>query len=462
MEYFPLTLDAADSRPLYQQLYAWLAGEISAGRLQAGERLPAKRSAAANLGVSLNTVETALAMLAAEGYVETRPRSGVYVADVAPLVPAARPLPAAEEAGEPPRWDYSFATSGVDTSLFPFKTWGRIARGVLASDPALLNPGPAEGDTALRGAIAGYLHEFRGVHCSPEQIVVGAGMEYLLGLLAHLLPGEVALEEPGYPKARRIFENSGLRVRGVPVDRDGLRVDALARSGAQAVYVTPSHQFPTGALMPVGRRSALLRWAGAAPGRLVVEDDYDSEFRFDGRPVPSLQSLDAQGRVVYVGTFSRSIAPGIRIGYMVLPPALLAEYRRVFAGYACTVSRLEQQTLTGFLAGGHFTRSLNRARGQYRRRRDALTGALRAAFGPRLTLLGAHTGLHLVAAPGLPLTEKELVERAAAARVRLSGLSRYGSPPPGLPGAAVVLGYGTMGEADIGAAVARLAGAWRP
>ena len=176
--------------------------------------------------------------------------------------------------------------------------------------------------------------------------------------------------------------------------------------------------------------------------------------------MPSLQSLDTAGRVVYVGTFSRSIAPGIRIGYLVLPAPLLARYRSVFAGYSCTVSRLEQQTLARFLTDGHFTRCLNRARGVYRARRDALTAALAGAFGGTLTLCGAHTGLHLVAAPGLPLTEAELVARAAAAGVRVTGLSRYGAPPAFLPGPAVVLGYATLDTAAVGAAARRLAGAW--
>ena len=456
-----MTFDASDKRPLYQQLYSWIAGEIAAGRLAAGEKLPSKRSAAANLGVSLNTVETALGMLIAEGYLESRPRSGVYVADISPLIPAPQqsaPMPASDggQAAE-----NSFSTSGVDVSLFPQKIWARLSREVMADAPALLNHGPAEGEVALRSAIAGYLHELRGVRCTSEQIVVGAGMEYLLGVLAPLLGHRIALEQPGYPKARRIFANNGLEIVNVPVDEAGLRVDALARAGASAVYVTPSHQFPTGAMMPIGRRLDLLRWAAADPDRLIVEDDYDSEFRFDGKPVPSLQGMDPHGQVLYVGTFSRSVAPGIRIGYMVLPPLLLERWRQRFEGYSCTVSRLEQQTMARFLSGGHFTRSLNRARGQYRRRRDALVHSLRDAFGSRLTLMGAHTGLHLVAVLRLGLTEQQLVERAAGVGVRLWGLSRYGTPPKELPGAGIVLGYGTLSEEEIHAAVGRLAAVWK-
>lgn len=455
-----MTFMPGDRRPLYQQLYSWLAGEITSGRLKAGEKLPSKRSAAANLGVSLNTVETALGMLIAEGYLESRPRSGVYVADVSPLIPApdtpvVLPVPDTGGGGQE-----SFSTSGVDVSLFPQKIWARISREIMADAPALLNHGPAEGETALRGAIASYLHELRGVRCSSEQIIVGAGMEYLLGLLAPLLGPCVAMEQPGYPKAHRIFENNGRRIVPVPVDAAGLRVEKLTQSDACCVYVTPSHQFPTGATMPVGRRLDLLRWAAEDPARVIVEDDYDSEFRFDGKPIPSLQGMDSNGQVVYVGTFSRSIAPGIRIGYMVLPPRLQKRWRERFAGYSCTVSRMEQQTMARFLAGGHFTRSLNRARGQYRRRRDVLVGALRSAFGAKIELMGAHTGLHLVVLPKLGLTEKELIERAGEKGVRLRGISFYGTPSAALPGPGIVLGYGTLREDEILTAVGRLANAW--
>ena len=461
MDYLPITFDPENHRPLYQQLYSWIASEIAAGRLAAGEKLPSKRSAAANLGVSLNTVETALGMLIAEGYLESRPRSGIYVADISPLIPAPRQPDPAPAPPEVQIAENGFSTSGVDVSLFPQKIWARLSREVMEDAPALLNHGPAEGENELRQAIAGYLHELRGLRCTIEQIVVGAGMEYLLGLLAPLLGGTVALEQPGYPKARRIFENSGLTIRDIPVDEAGLRVETLEKTDATAVYVTPSHQFPMGVMMPVGRRLDLLRWAAEDPDRLIVEDDYDSEFRFDGKPVPSLQGMDPHGQVIYVGTFSRSVAPGIRIGYLVLPPRLLERWRDRFAGYSCTVSRLEQQTMARFLSGGHFTRSLNRARGQYRRRRDTLVKALRAAFGTRLSLIGAHTGLHLVAVLRLGLTERELVDRARKAGVRLWGLSHYGTPPSGLTGVGIVLGYGTLSEEEILASVKQLASAWK-
>ena len=249
----------------------------------------------------------------------------------------------------------------MDTALFPFKTWARIQRETVTAHPELLNHGSRQGDASLRAAIAKYLHAYRGVVCAPEQIVVGAGIEYLVGLLARLFCASTfAVENPGYPRTAQVLRNNGVRTVFVPVDGDGMTLDALQAGGAQLAYVTPSHQFPTGATMPIARRTELLRWAGAAPGRYVVEDDYDSEFRYDTRPIPSLQGLDQAGRVIYVSTFSKSMAPSMRIGYMVLPVPVLEMYRAEYGVYSSTVSRFEQQTLCRFMEEGHFARHLNR------------------------------------------------------------------------------------------------------
>lgn len=371
-------------------------------------------------------------------------------------------LPAAETEAPPPVL-YDFSTSSVDTALFPYKTWGRIQRGILAGGASLLNHGERQGDAALREAVAQYLHEFRAVRCTPAQIVVGAGVEYLIGQLASLLRGCVfALENPGYNRVGSILANSGARAVYVPVDADGLRVEALANSGAQIVCVTPSHQFPTGASMPVGRRTALLAWAGEGPGRYVLEDDYDSEFRFDRKPVPSLQGLDREGRVVYLGTFSRSLAPSIRAAYMVLPPSLLARYQTLFGDYSSTVSRFEQHTIARFIEEGHLARHLARLRVAYRTRRDALVTGLASALGrDRIELRGAHTGLHLLLTVRGALSEAELVDTARAAGVRLTGLSRYyAAERESCPPSTVVLGYSALREPEIERACRLLGQAW--
>ena len=463
MVHLTTALDPASAVPLYEQLYRSLAAEMRAGTLTAGTRMPGKRRLAAELSVSVNTVDTAYQMLAAEGYLTARERSGFYVQEYLALPErtesAAPPQPEAAPAPEQPvRYDLS--TRGVDPELFPFRTWARLQKELLYSAPELLTPGDARGDAALRQALAGYLAEYRGVQCDPEQLVVGAGLEYLLGLLAPLLPGPAAVETPGYPRARQVLENNGVPCRCLPVDADGLSLTALSASDAAVCYVTPSHQFPTGVTMPAGRRAELLHWAARAPGRrYIIEDDYDSEFRFDTRPLPSLQGMaGADGPVVYLSTCSRSLAPGIRIAYMVLPRQLLGAWQAKYRLYSGTVGRFEQQTLARFITGGYFTRHLARERTAYKARRDALVAALRTSFAPEeLTLAGLHTGLHLLAQLKDPPPDAALRAAARQYGVRCSLLSDYDLTGTAHSAAGtLVLGYGSLPDADCAAAGERL------
>lgn len=463
-----LCLDPAASRPLYQQLYDSLARQIRDGRLRCGDRLPGKRSLAGQLAVAVNTVDTAYQMLVAEGYLEARPKSGFFVLEYTdalpqPSLPAAeKVVEAAVEKAPPPRFDLS--TGAVDTALFPFRTWGRIQKELLYAGSELLCHGHRQGDPELRRELAAYLRSYRGVACSPEQIVVGAGVEYLLGLLAQLLRGgTAAIENPGYDRPRTILENSGVPCRPVDIDGSGLSPAGLEESGANLCYVTPSHHFPTGVTMPVGRRAQLLRWAAARPGRYILEDDYDAEFRFDMRPVPSLQGMAGpEGPVVYLCTFSKSLAPSIRIACMVLPLGLLERYRAAFGSYASTVSRFEQQTLRRFLEEGYFTRHLARMRGAYKARMEALVRALEAAFGrSRLRLQGRHTGLHLLLTLPEGPGEGAMVASALAAGVRLRGLSGYYmARPERCPENTVVLGYASLRDEEIPGLVEALREAW--
>ena len=450
MVHLTTALDASSAVPLYEQLYHSLAGEMRSGTLAAGTRMPGKRRLAAELSVSVNTVDAAYQMLAAEGYLEARERSGFYVQEylALPVRPAGLPQPPAppQPSAAPVRYDLS--TRGVDPGLFPFRTWARLQKELLYSSPQLLTHGDAQGDPALRQALADYLSEYRGVQCGPHQIVVGAGLEYLLGLLAPLLPGIAAVETPGYPRALQVLQNNGVHCYCLPVDGDGLSVEALNRSDAAVCYVTPSHQFPTGVTMPAGRRVELLHWAARKPGgRYIIEDDYDSEFRFDTRPLPSLQGMaGADGPVVYLSTCSRSLAPSIRIAYMVLPEHLLPAWREKYRLYSGTVSRFEQQTLARFITEGYFTRHLARERVAYKARRDVLAAALTAAFAPgELTLAGLHTGLHLLAKLKDPPPDAALRRAAEAEGVQLGLLSDYDltGEAPSAAGT-LVLGYGSL------------------
>ncbi|HIZ49045.1 PLP-dependent aminotransferase family protein [uncultured Subdoligranulum sp.] len=463
-----IDLHPESKSPLYEQLYAALADEIRQGLRAPGTALPGRRTMAAQQGVSVNTVDAAYQMLAAEGLAEARPRSGFYVQKTygmlhsRPVSPAAPPPDSPLPGEAAPRYDLS--TGSVDTALFPARSWGRIQKELLYQRPELLQRGETQGDAPLRTQIAHYLSAYRGVVCTPEQIVVGAGIEYLLGCLAHLFAGGcAAVENPGYSRTRAVLQNNGIPCTLVDIDRDGLSADELEASGANLCYLTPSHHFPTGVTMPAPRRAQLLTWAAARPGRYILEDDYDSEFRFDTRPLPSLQGMAGpEGPVVYLTTFSKSLAPGIRIACMVLPQGLLARYRQDFAVYANTVSRFEQQTLCEFMAGGYFTRHLARMRLVYKRRMEAFAAALRAAL-PGVILGSVHSGLHfLLTLPGAG-GEAAMVEAAAREGVRLRGLSEYYLARPELcrPDT-VVAGYSALKEEDIPAVAAALARAWRP
>ena len=454
---FPLPVFTGDA-PLYDQLYRHIAGAVQSGALSPGARLPSKRRMCALAGVSMSTVEAAYSLLAAEGYVLARPRSGYVCAHLLPPAPPA-PAPPPEPSAPPPSpWAFDCSTSAVDVSAFPFSSWARITKEAVYENPGLLQRGHPQGDAPLRSALGSLLAQYRGVRCSPEQVVVGPGADYLLSLLLQLLPEHraVALEDPGYPAAYAAAALHGRRAVPIPVDGEGMCPDALADSGAGMAYVTPSHQFPLGVSMPAGRRSRLLHWAASAPDRWIIEDDYDSEFRWSSRPIPAMQGLDRAGRVVYLGTFSRSIAPAIRAAYLILPPGLLERYRRTFSHGACAVSRFEQESLRRFLTQGLYGRHLRRTGNLYRKKCALFAGALSAI--PGATVSGAEAGLHFLLT--LPrYSEEELTARAAEKSVRVYPLSRYCHTVPPKP-STVVLGFAGLSEDQLRRAAELLGEAW--
>ena len=450
--------DPTSRVPMYEQLYRSIADAIRGGLLRHGERLPSKRELCASLGVSRSTVETAYELLRAEGWVTVRPRSGFYAADYVPLrepaeAPAFRPsVQPAQKQAEP-----LFSTSAVDVSRFPYASWAKLYKEVVYNSPELLQRGDPQGEWSLRLALTRMASEFRGVRCDPEQVVVGAGMETLLEQLITLFGPETvyAVEDPGYPAIERSLKARGRAIRCIPLDEGGMQTEALEQSGAAVAYLTPSHQFPMGVTMPASRRSRLLRWA-AEGGRWIIEDDYDSEFRYGGRPISSMQGMDRHGRVIYMGTFSRSLAPAIRLAYMVLPPELLARFRALFGRQQPTVSRYEQTVMARFLDEGFYARYLRRVGNLYAERRGLLLEQLGRIPGLRVS--GAEGGIHfLLTAPSLP--EDALLRRAAAADLPLRGLSTFcrgvQAPPSTL-----VLGFGGLPTERIGPAVSALARAW--
>ena len=458
-------LDPQSKTPLYEQLYRAIRADIMSGALAGGARLPSKRKLAANLRVSQVTVETAYGQLLAEGYLVSEPRRGYFVQRqlAVPAAPSPAPVAAPAQAAPADGCRYDFRTNIVDTGCFPFSVWARLSRSVLSeySDRLLQAADPC-GAIELRVQIARYLHDFRGINVSSDNILVGAGSEYLMHLVIQLLGREriYALENPGYRKLYQIFAANGAAVRPLPLDKSGLRADALAASDASVVYLTPSHHFPLGTVMPAARRMEILRWA-AAGDRYIIEDDYDSEFRYASRPIPALGELDRAGRVVYVNTFAKSLSPGLRIGYLVLPDALMARYRERFSLYSSTVPSFDQQTLAAFLRTGGFERHISRSRKLYQARRDALMAALdRELAALPHEVSRSEAGLHLLLHMRCGLRERELIERARDAGVRVYGLSAYYMPPVQPPRATLVLGYAGLTAQQIDEAAALLRQAW--
>ena len=450
-------LDRRGKLARYDYLYRCIREDILAGRLTAGEKLPSKRSLASHLQTAVITVQNAYAQLEAEGYLYTREKRGYYVADVErhPAAPGRAP---ARSAPQPQRsWLLDLSSGGSGTEDFPFSVWAKLMRRVLSEEgEALLRATPPNGADALRRAIAQHLYRFRGISAAPEQIVVGAGTEYLYNLIVQLLGREAVygVEDPGYSKAARIYALGGARTAPVLVDEGGVSLRSLEMSDAQILHTSPNHQFPTGAVTPIGRRQSLLRWAEAREGRYIIEDDYDSEFGFTLRPIPTLQSIDARGRVVYLNTFSQTISPSMRLGFLVLPPRLLERYRRNLGFYACTVPALEQHVLARFISGGHYERHLARMRKEYRERRGAVLEAFRLSpLSQRVTFSEEGAGLHFLLTLDTARSDDELRRLTSAAGLRLSFLSEYADRPDSVPAHTLVVNYAGLSQSHLPEAV---------
>ena len=415
-------LKKAPGVPLYEALYRCIRGDILSGALAPGERLPSKRALAQNLEVSKITVETAYAQLLAEGYIRAQEKVGYFVEhQPQPQAPKAV-LEKEEIANERPLLDLT----GAGTEKFPFSVWSRLQREVMLDyGEKLLLPLPPQGIPELRLAIAEHLAGFRGMQVNPDQVIIGAGTDFLYNLLIQLLGRDkiYAVEDPGYGKIARIYEAGGVRCMAVPMDGRGVRPEALG--DAQVLHISPAHHFPTGLVTPVDRRQELLNWARCGDG-YIIEDDYDSEFRFDAHPKPTMQSLDHSGRVIYMNTFSKSLAPSIRISYMILPPALMGEFRERLGFYSCTVSSFEQYTLARFLRRGHFEKHINRMRKFYRNRRNQVMEALMACpHREKLTIREEDAGLHFLLRVDTDLSDRALTDHWAQFGVRVRALSSY-------------------------------------
>ena len=450
------------SDSLYEHLYKCLKNDIERGELAPSMKLPSKRGFAKNLAISTITVENAYQQLMAEGYIYSIPKKGYYVAEVSarPSLKKERTEKSCDAPVQKKAFAVDFAENRTNPETFPFALWTRLMREVMNELPTkLMTNSPVEGIPELRREIALHLKKYRGMNVSAENIVIGAGTDYLYRLLIELLGHDrlYAAEDPGYRKLSRIYEGANASCAFIPLDTSGLDARALWDSGAEIVHISPSHHFPTGIVTPISRRYELLGWAAAEEGRYIIEDDFDSEFRLAGKPIPSLQSIDVLEKVIYMNTFTKSLASTIRISYMVLPDHLMERFLRCMSFYSNTVSNFEQYTLARFLHGGHFERHINRMRGYYRLLRDSLVEAIETgSLGGRVSIHEENAGLHFLLRVKTDTPDAELSARAAKQGVRLAFLSEfYQSQPEGCEHT-LVINYSGIRPEDVQGAVALL------
>ena len=456
-------LTRSGATPLYEQLYRAIRHDILSGALPGGTRLASKRALAEHLSVSKLTVETAYAQLVAEGYITARQRSGYYVEQLMPLAPAdtqaAPPSTALPAVCQQPE---AAPQPAASAALFPFSVWARLMRTVLLDNSAaLMTRAPGAGVWELRRAICDELSHLRAMHVAPEQVVIGAGTEYFYNLLLQFLGRDkcYGIEALGLRKIARVYRANGVHVCALPLDSDGIDPQALAQSPVQVLHISPAHQYPTSVVTPATRRQAILHWLAGDPARFLIEDDFDSEFRFSGLPIPPLQSMDTTGRVLYMNTFSKTLTPSLRISYLILPPQLAAQWQASMGFYSCPVPSFEQFTLARFLAGGWFEKHLSRTRKHYRAVREQLLTLLAAPpCADRFTVLGSGVGLHLLLQIHTELPDdalRPLLQKAGLHAELLS--SFYFDAPPADARARIVLHYADLDPAAMQQALVRLA-----
>ena len=465
-----IPLDTKSLTPLYQQIEEYLKQEIQEGRLVAGMRLPSSRALSANLLVSRSTIETAYDQLVAEGYIEPVAYKGYYVCEIEGIYfqkaeykkqnnPEKTEI---KQRRKLHKYRYDFALNGIAPESFPTHTWKQLAKQVLSdSTEEIFAQGNPYGEDSFREAIAEYLYHARGVKCEKSQILVGAGNDYLLMVLATLFEcnKKVAMENPTYLSAWYDLKHTGCSVCTVKSDEMGICIEELEKTGADVVYVMPSHQFPMGTVMPLKRRMELLRWADENQ-TYIIEDDYDSEFRYKGKPIPALQGFDKNERVIYIGTFSKSIAPSIRISYMALPKKLMRYYQSRYP-FAVTISKVDQKIVELFLRNGHYERHLNRMRRLYKSKHDWILRWVKEEMSEICSCFGEHAGIHLLLRFHNGISEDEAVERAKSAGIRVYGLSEFFVQEKKETEAVVLIGYATLTEEEIKEALQILSRIWK-
>ena len=452
-----LNLEPNKPQPIYMQIYQYIKNEILLHHLTPGTKLPSKRSLATQLGISTITVEGAYGQLVSEGYIYARLKSGYFVSPVENYHQSMNFFDQQQINNNNPQKkntssDVDLSSNSLLAENFPFSIWSRLLRHTISEkQQLLLTQSPTAGVAPLRQAIANHLRHFRGMDISPEQIVIGAGTEYLYELLIKLIGRDkiYCVEDPGYQKLRRIYRDNGACCIALPIDQQGMSVTALNTVSCDVIHISPSHHFPTGIITPISRRYELLGWAAAGP-RYIIEDDYDTEFRLVGRPIPSLFSIDMSNKVIYMNTFSKSLASTIRISYMVLPKPLMEEFNNKLNYLSCTVSTFEQYTLAEFINQGYFERHINRMRNNYKKLRQQLLKALTShPDHERIKILQQSSGLYFLLQIDTSLSDRDLQARLRQKGLMLQPLQHYYQNRQAAPEHTFVVNYSSIASTDI-------------
>ena len=418
--------------PLYEQVYKHIKSDIISGILSPNEKLPSKRSFARNNGISTITIQNAYDQLISEGYVFTVPKKGYYVANINEMsrVPAGTSIKLDIKIPEKPaKFRFDLSNNKINPDNFPFSIWAKLLRETMSErSRELMEVSPTGGIYELRAAIADYLKSFRGMLVDPDQIVIGAGTEYLYGLLIQILGKnkKYCIENPGYKKLAQIYKQYHIECAFADIDDSGISVDSLHKSGADIAHISPNHHFPTGITMPANRRYEVLAWANEEAGRYIIEDDYDSEFRTNGKPLPTLFSIDACEKVIYMNTFSKSLTPTIRISYMILPVHLANIFYSRLSFYSCTVSNFEQYTLASFIDRGYFEKHINRMRLYYIRQRKRLISCIEnSSLKDKCEIIENKSGLHFLLRLRTDIPDEVLKEKMKESGIKIQSLSEF-------------------------------------
>lgn len=466
-----IVLDNNSSSPLYVQIYETLKKEIISGHLEEGSKLTSTRNLATTLSVSRNTVESAYLQLCSEGYISSKAGSGFIVEKLDRAIISKLKKQDYEKnknieskIEEDTNYKYNFQYGNLSASDFPLRLWKNVSNKCFSYLTAedIMSYNSNKGELHLQIEIMKYLNKSRGVYCNPEQIVLSSGIGHSLSLLCQLLrsnSNQIAMEDPGYDGARNIFNNNGYNVIPITLEEDGISIEELENSTANIVYVTPSHQFPTGSVMHISKRLKLLDWAVRKNG-VIIEDDYDSELRYNSRPIPSIQGIDNKESVVYIGTFSKSLSPSLRVGYIVLPESLARKYDKSFSKYHASISLFQQNIIQQFMHLGYWESHLRKICISNKRKHDILIHTINELMGDKVIIHGKNAGLHILLEINNGLREGELISKAKECGVKVYPVSTFWIRLDKYTNNMVLLGFGGMSEIEIVQGIRLLTNAW--